>query len=117
MTEEQFNTLAQYEGNFETALKANYSRYPGQEGVTTMFNIYRDLTHTRMNLNRSCSVCILNLVKSLGKLYFAEKTRREEEARKAEEAKMEAELKKEEPKAEPKPDKAKKPSRKKTAKE
>ena len=108
MTEEQFNTLAQYEGNFETALKANYSRYPGQEGVTTMFNIYRDLTHTRMNLNRSCSVCILNLVKSLGKLYFAEKTRREEEARKAEELK-----KVEEPKAEPKPDKAKKTSRKK----
>ena len=113
MTEEQFNTLAQYEGNFETALKANYSRYPGQEGVTTMFNIYRDLTHTRMNLNRSCSVCILNLVKSLGKLYFAEKTRREEEARRLEEER----LKKEEPKAEPKPDKAKKPSRKKTAKE
>ena len=108
MTEEQFNTLAQYEGNFETALKANYSRYPGQEGVTTMFNIYRDLTHTRMNLNRSCSVCILNLVKSLGKLYFAEKTRREEEARKAEELK-----KVEEPKAEPKPDKAKKTTRKK----
>ena len=107
MTDEQFNTLAQYEPNFKTALECNYSRYPGQEGVTTMFNIYRDLTHTRMNLNRSCSVCILNLVKSLGKLYFAEKTRREEEARKAEE------LKKEEPKAEPKPDKAKKTSRKK----
>lgn len=107
MTDEQFNTLAQYEPNFKTALECNYSRYPGQEGVTTMFNIYRDLTHTRMNLNRSCSVCILNLVKSLGKLYFAEKTRREEEARKAEE------LKKEEPKAEPKPDKAKKNTRKK----
>ena len=107
MTDEQFNTLAQYEPNFKTALECNYSRYPGQEGVTTMFNIYRDLTHTRMNLNRSCSDCILNLVKSLGKLYFAEKTRREEEARKAEE------LKKEEPKAEPKPDKAKKTSRKK----
>ena len=107
MTEEQYNALAPYEPNFKTALECNYSRYPGQEGVTTMFNIYRDLTHTRMNLNRSCSVCILNLVKSLGKLYFAEKTRREEEARKAEE------LKKEEPKAEPKPDKAKKTSRKK----
>ena len=107
MTEEQFDTLAQYEPNFESALKANYSRYPGREGVDTMFRIYREITNTRMNLNRSCSVCILNLVKSLGKLYFAEKTRREEEARKAEE------LKKEEPKAEPKPDKAKKTSRKK----
>ena len=108
MTEEQFDTLAQYEPNFESALKANYSRYPGREGVDTMFRIYREITNTRMNLNRSCSVCILNLVKSLGKLYFAEKTRREEEARKAEELK-----KVEEPKAEPKPDKAKKTTRKK----
>ena len=113
MTEEQFDTLAQYEPNFESALKANYSRYPGREGVDTMFRIYREITNTRMNLNRTCSVCILNLVKNLGRLYFAEKTRREEEARRLEEER----LKKEEPKAEPKPDKAKKPSRKKTAKE
>ena len=109
MTEEQFDTLAQYEPNFESALKANYSRYPGREGVDTMFRIYREITNTRMNLNRTCSVCILNLVKNLGRLYFAEKTRREEEARRLEEER----LKKEEPKAEPKPDKAKKTSRKK----
>ena len=109
MTEEQFDTLAQYEPNFESALKANYSRYPGREGVDTMFRIYREITNTRMNLNRTCSVCILNLVKNLGRLYFAEKTRREEEARRLEEER----LKKEEPKAEPKPDKAKKTTKKK----
>ena len=114
MTDEQFNILAQYEHNYETALKANYSRYPGREGVDQMFNTYRDITGSRNNINRSCSVCILNLVKKVGKLYFEEKTRREEEARmKAEELKKQEEVKTE---PETKPDKAKKAPKKTTKK-
>ena len=113
MTDEQFNILAQFEHNFETALKANYSRYPGREGVDLIFRTYRDITGSRININRSCSVCILNLVKNAGKLYFAEKERREEEARKAEELKKQEEVKNE---PETKPDKAKKAPKKTTKK-
>lgn len=105
MTDEQFNALAQYEDNYKTAIDLGYSRYPGQAGVNTMFNIYRDLTNTRTNMNRSCSVCILHLVQKVGKLYFAEKTRREEEALKAKAV--------EEEKTETKPNKAKKTPKKK----
>lgn len=105
MTDEQFNALAQYEDNYKTAIDLGYSRYPGQAGVNTMFNIYRDLTDTRVNMNRSCSVCILHLVQKVGKLYFAEKTRREEEALKAKAV--------EEEKTETKPNKAKKTTKKK----
>lgn len=105
MTDEQFNALAQFEDNYKTAIDLGYSRYPGQAGVNTMFNIYRDLTNTRTNMNRSCSVCILHLVQKVGKLYFAEKTRREEEALKAKAV--------EEEKTETKPNKAKKNTRKK----
>ena len=105
MTDEQFNALAQYEDNYKTAIDLGYSRYPGQDGVNTMFNIYRDLTNTRTNMNRSCSVCILHLVQKVGKLYFAEKTRREEEALKAKAV--------EEEKTETKPNKAKKTPKKK----
>lgn len=105
MTDEQFNALAQYEDNYKTAIDLGYSRYPGQAGVNTMFNIYRDLTNTRTNMNRSCSVCILHLVQKVGKLYFAEKTRREEEALKAKAV--------EEEKTETKPNKAKKTTKKK----
>lgn len=78
MTDEQFAALAPYEQNFETALKVNYSRYPGMAAIDMMFRIYRDLTKSRININRSCSVCVLNLVKNVGKLYFAEKERREQ---------------------------------------
>lgn len=105
MTDEQFNALAPFEDNYKTAIDLGYSRYPGQAAVNTMFNIYRDLTNTRTNINRSCSVCILHLVQKVGKLYFAEKTRREEEALKAKPV--------EEEKTEPKPNKAKKTSKKK----
>lgn len=105
MTDEQFNALAQYEDNYKTAIDLGYSRYPGQAGVNTMFNIYRDLTNTRTNMNRSCSVCILHLVQKVGKLYFAEKTRREEEALKAKAV--------EEENTETKPNKAKKTTKKK----
>lgn len=110
MTDEQFNALAQFEDNYKTAIDLGYSRYPGQAAVNTMFNIYRDITNTRTNINRSCSVCILHLVQKVGKLYFAEKTRREEEARKEEELKKQPV---EEEKTEPKPNKAKKTSKKK----
>lgn len=105
MTDEQFNALAQFEDNYKTAIDLGYSRYPGQAGVNTMFNIYRDLTNTRTNMNRSCSVCILHLVQKVGKLYFAEKTRREEEALKAKAV--------EEEKTETKPNKVKKTTKKK----
>lgn len=105
MTDEQFNALAQFEDNYKTAIGLGYSRYPGRAGVDTMFNIYRDLTNTRVNMNRSCSVCILHLVQKVGKLYFAEKARREEEALKAKAV--------EEEKTETKPNKAKKTTKKK----
>lgn len=105
MTDEQFNALAQFEDNYKTAIDLGYSRYPGRAGVDTMFNIYRDLTDTRVNMNRSCSVCILHLVQKVGKLYFAEKARREEEALKAKAV--------EEEKTETKPNKAKKTTKKK----
>lgn len=95
MTDEQFNALAPYESNYKTALTVNYSRYPGAAAIDTMFNVYRAVTGSRLNMNRSCSVCVLNLVKNVGRLYFAEKERREAEA-----------MAKAEP--EPKPDKAKK---------
>ena len=102
MTDEQFAALSAYEHNFETALKVNYTRYPGVSAIDTMFRIYRELTGSRIYLNRSCSVCVLNLVKNVGKLYNAEKERREQLAKQAE--------------PEPKPDKAKKTTRKRTKK-
>ena len=96
MTDEQFNALAPFEDHYKTAIEVNYTRYPGAAAIDTMFNVYRAVTNSRININRACGTCILHLVQDVGKLYFKEKSRREE---------LKAE-------PEPKPDKAKKTTRK-----
>lgn len=96
MTDEQFNALAPFEEHYKTAIEVNYTRYPGSAAIDTMFYIYKAITKSRININRSCGTCLLHLVQDVGKLYFAEKKRREE---------LKAE-------PEPKPDKAKKTTRK-----
>jgi len=111
MTDEQFAALAPWEDNYKSAIEAKYTRYPGAEAINTMFNIYRALTNTRVNINRSCSVCLLHLVQKVGRLYFAEKERRAQLAI-AEALKVSVSS---EP--EPKPDKAKKTTRKRTKKD
>ena len=103
MTEEQYNALAPYEPNFKTALECQYSRYPGADGVDTMFRIWKEITNTRMNINRSCSVCILHLIQDVGRLWYAEKAKRVKEQLDKMEDKPE----------EPKPNKAKKTTKKK----
>lgn len=103
MTEEQYNALAPYEQNFKTALECQYSRYPGADGVDTMFRIWKEITNTRMNINRSCSVCILHLIQDVGRLWYAEKAKRIAEQLDKMEDKPE----------EPKPNKAKKTTKKK----
>ena len=99
MTDEQFNALAPFEEHYKTAIEVNYTRYPGSAAIDTMFYIYKAITKSRININRSCGTCLLHLVQDVGKLYFAEKARRIAEA-----------ASKTEP--EPKPDKAKKTTRK-----
>lgn len=104
MTDEQFNALAPYEENYKTAIEVNYSRYPGVAAIDTMFNVYRAVTGSRININKTCGTCVLHLVQDVGKLYFQEKARRlAEELKKMEEAKTES-----------KPDKAKKTTKKTT---
>lgn len=103
MTEEQYNALAPYEQNFKTAIECQYSRYPGADGVDTMFRIWKEITNTRMNINRSCSVCILHLIQDVGRLWYAEKAKRVKEQLDKMEDKPE----------EPKPNKAKKTTKKK----
>lgn len=99
MTDEQFQALAPYEEHYKTAIDLNYSRYPGAAAIDTMFAVYKAVTKSRININRSCGSCLLHLVQDVGKLYFAEKARRVAESAKAE--------------PEPKPDKAKKTTKKK----
>ena len=77
MTDEQFQALAQYEDRFTTATKANWCRYPGLAALQTMVSVYNSVTGKTLRLNSGCSRCVLHVVQDTGRLYFAEKARRE----------------------------------------
>lgn len=86
MTEEQFQFLARYEDNLRTAMTRKWARHPGVTAVKTIYNLLTELTGPRPRLNAMCQSCTLATLADAGKLYFAEKERREAEAKKAAEA-------------------------------
>ena len=77
MTDEQFQALAQYEDRFTTAINAKWCRYPGLAALQTMVSVYNSVTGKTLRLNSGCSRCVLHVVQDAGRLYFAEKARRE----------------------------------------
>ena len=77
MTDEQFQALAQYEDRFTTAINAKWCRYPGLTALQTMVSVYNSVTGQTLRLNSGCSRCVLHVVQDTGRLYFAEKERRE----------------------------------------
>ena len=77
MTDEQFQALAQYEDRFTTAINAKWCRYPGLAALQTMVSVYNSVTGQTLRLNSGCSRCVLHIVQDTGRLYFAEKARRE----------------------------------------
>ena len=77
MTDEQFQALAQFEDRFTTATKANWCRYPGLAALQTMASVYNSVTGQGIRINSGCSRCVLHVVQDAGRVYFAEKARRE----------------------------------------
>ena len=77
MTDEQFAALAQYEDRFTTAINAKWCRYPGLAALQTMVSVYNSVTGQTLRLNSGCSRCVLHVVQDAGRVYFAEKARRE----------------------------------------
>ena len=77
MTDEQFQALAQYEDRFRTAIDAKWCRYPGLAALQTMVSVYNSVTGQGIRINSGCSRCVLHVVQDAGRVYFAEKARRE----------------------------------------
>ena len=69
-TKEQLTTLAAWEENFRTAVKAKWARNPGRTALRVIYDIYTSATGDRRRFSDNCSTCILNLLTDCGKLYF-----------------------------------------------
>ena len=77
MTDEQFAALAQYEDRFRTAIDGAWCRYPGLAALQTMASVYNSVTGRGIRINSGCSRCVLHVVQDAGRVYFAEKARRD----------------------------------------
>lgn len=75
-TQEQFETLAQFEKYFKPAVEANWSPYPGAANLTTMHTILREATGDRRRPNFGCNVCQFNLVRDVARLYYKDREER-----------------------------------------
>ena len=65
--------LRPYERNFKQATEAAWCSYPGQAGISKMCDIWESLTGSKYPYQPGCSNCLLNLVRDLGTIYFAQK--------------------------------------------
>lgn len=79
LTEEEYMALEPFEKHMETALRAGWSRNPGVSALDTMQRIYNRVSKSALKINKGCGVCILNLLKDVGRIYFADKKEKEPE--------------------------------------
>lgn len=71
LTGDQIAELKPYEENMRTAVKSDWTRGIGRHGIETMKRIRAEVTGNRAFVNTSCPVCVLSLVREVGRLYFA----------------------------------------------
>lgn len=70
MTQEDLKYLKQFEPNFKTAIKSNYTRNIVKSNLENMLNIYQKETGTKYNLCYHCPTSVLKFIQTVGKFYF-----------------------------------------------
>lgn len=73
LTAAQVHRLEGYERHFKQATEAAWCSYPGQAGINTMLEVWDELTGSRYPYQPGCPNCLMNLVRDLGTIYFAQK--------------------------------------------
>lgn len=76
MTQDDYNYLAKFEIHFARAIESGYCRYIATADMKRIAEIYQALTSTHVNI--VCPKCKLALLRDIGRLYYAERARREE---------------------------------------
>lgn len=91
-TEEQFQTLAPFEGYFRTATRSGYAGYVGFRNAEKIDKIIREagLFKSGARTNYACASCVLRILRVAGKAYFQDKEERIAAANDAEAAKLSA---------------------------
>lgn len=70
MIKEQHEKLVKYEQIFRTAIDSNYYRAMDSRFATDFISMCHEL---HIHIKPNCPACVLNALKTMGKLYFAYK--------------------------------------------
>lgn len=69
-TQEDIQYLSKFESNFNTAIKANYTRNIPKKDVEKMVEIYNRVNGKTLKLCSYCSSSVLSFLKDIGQQYF-----------------------------------------------
>lgn len=91
-TDEQFQTLAPFEGYFRTATRSGYAGYVGFRNAEKIDKIIREagLYKSGARTNYACAACVLRILRIAGKAWFEDQEARIAAANDAEAAKISA---------------------------
>lgn len=71
LTTEEMTALAPYEQNFRTAVEQNWSRGLSRMAYETIYAIYKRIYGAKAaRLNTACSICLMQLLKDVGRIYL-----------------------------------------------
>ena len=73
LTAAQVHLLEPLERNFKQATEAAWCSYPGQAAIANMLQVWTDLTGQAYPYKPGCPNCLVNLVRDMGTIYFAQK--------------------------------------------
>lgn len=86
MTKQDLHYLSNFEDNFYTATRSNFSRNISRSHLEKFSEIVEKETGKAQNINFNCSICALNLIKKMAELYYKEKNKNKEKEVKEKEA-------------------------------
>ena len=78
-TPEQMAVLAKYEDYLRTAARSDWARYPGLKALEEIHAVDDEALGKSTRLYSACGNCVLNLLRSVGKRYSAQKEAEEEQ--------------------------------------
>lgn len=71
-TQKQLEILSKWEEHFRTAVKAQWARNPGSDGLRVIYDIFTKATGDTRRFNDNCSHCILSLLHDCGEIYYGD---------------------------------------------
>lgn len=77
-TKEQLRTLYDAEIHFDSVVHHNIIRNAPRWLTEQIVNIYEATTHSSLQHNYSCTVCVMNIYNTIGKKYYDDKKYYEE---------------------------------------